>query len=86
MKRMSKNIGIYLLIFGIVLAMAYFYSNTPSNETKEVTFTTFTKHVRDKDFTKVTIDEMKLSGETKEGKKYETYASSTLDINWLNTE
>ena len=86
MKKASRNIGIYILIFGIVLGMAYFYNKAPSHETKEVTFTTFTKHVRDKDFKKVTIDEMKLSGETKDGKHYETYASSTLDINWLNTE
>lgn len=86
MKKVSKNIGIYVLIFGLVLAMAYFYNKAPSHETKEVTFTTFTKHVRDKDFKKVTIDEMKLTGQTKKGKRYETYASSTLDINWLNTE
>ena len=86
MRKVSKNIGIYILIFGLVLAMAYFYNKAPSHETKEVTFTTFTKHVRDKDFKKVTIDEMKLTGETKKGKHYETYASSTLDINWLNTE
>lgn len=66
--------------------MAYIYNRAPSQETKEVNFTTFTQHVRDKDFKKVTIDELKLTGTTKKGKKYETYASSTLDINWLNTE
>ncbi|MBQ9179744.1 MAG: ATP-dependent zinc metalloprotease FtsH, partial [Firmicutes bacterium] len=86
MKKVSKNIGIYLLIFGLVLAMAYLYNRTPNEEVKEVTFTTFTKHVRDKDFKKVTIDELKLTGKTKKGKTYETYASSALDINWLNTE
>ena len=86
MKKVSKNIGIYLLIFGLVLAMAYLYNRTPNQEVKEVTFTTFTKHVRDKDFKKVTIDELKLTGKTKKGKTYETYASSALDINWLNTE
>ena len=86
LKRASKNIGIYLLIFGLVLGMAYFYNKAPSSEVKEVTFTTFTNHVREKDFTKVNIDEMKLTGETKSGKKYQTYASSSLDINWLNTE
>ncbi len=86
MKKVSKNIGIYLLIFGLVLAMAYLYNRTPNEEVKEVTFTTFTKHVRDKNFNKVTIDELKLTGKTKKGKTYETYASSALDINWLNTE
>ena len=86
LKKVSKNIGIYLLIFGLVLAMAYLYNRTPNEEVKEVTFTTFTKHVRDKDFKKVTIDELKLTGKTKKGKTYETYASSALDINWLNTE
>ena len=86
LKKVSKNIGIYLLIFGLVLAMAYLYNRTPNEEIKEVTFTTFTKHVRDKDFKKVTIDELKLTGKTKKGKTYETYASSALDINWLNTE
>ena len=39
MKRLSKNIGIYLIIFGLVLAMAWFYqSGGDGEEEKEISF------------------------------------------------
>ena len=75
-----------MLIFLFVLIAAFFFNRMPGQEVKEVTFTTFTKYVREEQFNKVSIDEMKLTGETKDGKVYETYANSVLDINYLNTE
>lgn len=74
------------MIFLFVLIAAFFFNRMPGQETKEVTFTTFTKYVKEEQFNKISIDEMKLTGTTKEGKVYETYASSVLDINYLNTE
>ena len=75
-----------MLIFLFVLIAAFFFNRMPGQEVKEVTFTTFTKYVKEEQFKKVTIDEMKIIGQTKDGKVYETYANSVLDINYLNTE
>lgn len=86
MKRFSKNIGVYLLILGLVLAMAFFYSKVPGQGVKKVPFSEFTKMVSQEKFDKIGIDQMKLTGTTKKKAKYETYASSTMEIQWLNTE
>jgi hypothetical protein len=75
-----------VLIFLFVLIAAFFFNRMPGQEVKEVTFTTFTKYVKEEQFKKVTIDEMKIIGQTRDGKVYETYANSVLDINYLNTE
>lgn len=86
MKRFSKNIGVYLLILGLVLAMAFFYSKVPGQGVNKVPFSEFTKMVSQEKFDKIGIDQMKLTGTTKKKAKYETYASSTMEIQWLNTE
>lgn len=75
-----------MLILGLVLGMAYFYSKTSGQDVKKVSFSEFTKMVSQEKFKKVSIDEMKLVGTTDKKDKYETYASSTLEIQWLNME
>lgn len=85
MKKFSRNIGIYLIIIGLIIAMAYFYTRSPAETIKEVSWTAFYKQVTAEKFDKINIDEMKLTGETDEGKTlYVTYASSILDIERLN--
>lgn len=75
-----------MLILGLVLGMAYFYSKTSGQDVKKVSFSEFIKMVSQEKFKKVSIDEMKLVGTTGKKDKYETYASSTLEIQWLNME
>lgn len=75
-----------MLILGLVLGMAYFYSKTSGQDVKKVSFSEFTKMVSQEKFKIVSIDEMKLVGTTGKKDKYETYASSTLEIQWLNME
>jgi hypothetical protein len=56
LKNMSKNIGIYLVIFGLVLAMAWFYNKTPQEEIKDVNFTKFTSYVAEEKVKEIFID------------------------------
>ena len=82
---MLKNKKYFLFAIIIIIITSILIGvNMFSNGPKEVTFTTFTEHVKNEDFKKITIDELKLTGETKNKKEYETYANSKLDINWLN--
>lgn len=82
---MLKNKKYFLFAIIIIIITSILIGvNMFSSEPKEVTFTTFTEHVKNEDFKKITIDELKLTGETKNKKEYETYANSKLDINWLN--
>ena len=86
MKNMSKNIGIYLVIFGLVLAMAWFYNKTPQEEIKDVNFSKFTSYVAEEQLTEIYIDTntMLLMGTLADDTKVQTFASSILEIEWLN--
>lgn len=84
LKKVSKNIGIYLIIFVLVLGMAWFINRQPDNKTKDVSYSTFTTYLSDGKFTKINIDDMKLTGKTSGGAEYVTYASSSLDVEYLN--
>ncbi len=71
MKRFSKNIGIYLIIFGLVLAMAWFYNKTPNEEIKEVDYTEFVQHLKAGDVDELNVDnnKMLMTGTLNDGKK-----------------
>ena len=86
MKNLSKNIGIYLIIFGLVLAMAWFYNKTPQEQVKDVNFSQFVSKVKAEQVKEYQVDEntMTLTATLKDGTKIKTVASSVLEINWLN--
>jgi cell division protease FtsH len=86
LKNISKNIGIYLVIFGLVLAMAWFFNKTPQEQIKDVNFSKFTSSVVKQDLKEIYIDpnSMLLIGTLKDDTKIQTIASSILEINWLN--
>ena len=85
MKRVSKNVGVYLIIFILVLAMAWFINRQPDQTTKDVSFSKFTTYLADSKFKTVDIDDMKITGTTSGGTHYVTYASSALDVEYLNS-
>ncbi len=60
MKKFSRNIGIYLIIFGLVLAMAWFYNRKPADEAKEVNYTTLVEHVKKEEVKKLVVDNNKM--------------------------
>jgi len=86
LKNLSKNIGIYLIIFGLVLAMAWFYNKTPQEQVKDVNFSQFVSKVKAEQVKEYQVDEntMTLTATLKDGTKIKTVASSVLEINWLN--
>lgn len=86
MKRLSKSIGIYLIIFGLVLAMAWFYNSSSSDKTKDISFSKFVEYVTQEKVEKYHVDEndMTLTATLDSGETVKTVASSELEINWLN--
>jgi cell division protease FtsH len=85
LKRLSKNIGIYLIIFGLVLAMAWFYSRGDDGEAeKEVTFSTMSEYAADDKIEEINITDTKISATLKDDKKVYAFASNALDLQWFN--
>ena len=44
-KRTTRNIGIYVLIFGLVMMMAFFYNRAPRDEAKVVDYSVMVEHI-----------------------------------------
>lgn len=87
MKRLSKNIGIYLIIFGLVLAMAWFYnSGSDKDESKEVNFSTIVEYAAAEQLQSVNITETKVTATLKDDTKVYAYAANLVDLQWLSEE
>ena len=84
LNRVFKNLGIYIVIFGLVLAMAWFYQGTPEQEVKQVDYSNFASQLKNEKVTELTINDRTMTGTLKNGDKIVTYAPSILDINMLN--
>lgn len=74
MKRFSKNIGIYLIIFALVLSMAWFYNKTPNEEIKEVDYTEFVQQLRAGEIKELNVNnnKMLMTGTLEDGRKIMT--------------
>ncbi|MCQ4636167.1 ATP-dependent zinc metalloprotease FtsH [Anaerovorax odorimutans] len=85
LKRLSKNIGIYLIIFGLVLAMAWFYSSGSDKDAeKEVSFSTMAEYAADSQISEINITETKISATLKDDQQVYAYASNAIDLQWFN--
>lgn len=81
MKKFAKNITIYLVIFGLVLAAAAFYKGGGA-EYKQVKFSTLTEYIAKEKVTAVEIEDTKITA--KIGKDKYVYAYGYLtEVNWL---
>lgn len=76
--------GIYILIFAIVLGGSWAFRNiSEKSKTQDVKFSKFAVHLEDGKFKSLNISERKITGTKKNGNKEVTYAPSQLEINWL---
>jgi len=86
LSRGFKNLGIYIVIFGLVLAMAWFYQGTPEQEVKEVDFSNFANQLKNERVEELSINDRTMEGTLKNGDKIIAYAPSILDINRLSEQ
>lgn len=86
LNRVFKNLGIYIVIFGLVLAMAWFYQGTPQQEVKEVDLTKFTAQLKSENIKELLINGTTMTGTLKNGTKIVSYAPSILEIDRLENE
>ncbi|MDD2189796.1 MAG: ATP-dependent zinc metalloprotease FtsH [Eubacteriales bacterium] len=86
MNRVFKNLSIYILIFGLVLAIAWFYQGVPKQEIREVDFSEFATQLKNEKVEELEINDRTLLGTLKNGNKVIAYAPSILDINRLSEQ
>ena len=83
MKKFAKNISIYLVIFALVLAAAFFYKDGGGGEYKQVHFSTLVEHLEKQQVSEIEIEEGKITAKIGKDKYIYTFASSLSDIDWL---
>lgn len=85
MNKLAKNIGVYFLIFAIVIFMAWFYQGAPKEqEIKEIPLSEFVHYLANEKVKELNITDTKLTGELSNGDTVYAYASSLVDISFLN--
>ena len=83
MKRFTKNIVIYLVIFAIVLAVAMFYKGGVGSSTQEVKYSTMIHYLEKGQVSEVTISDNKVTAKIDEDHYVYTYANNIIDLQWL---
>ena len=83
MKKFAKNISIYLVIFALVLAAAFFYNGKGSAEYKQVKFSTLANYLEQQKITEINIEDTKITGKIGKDKYVYAYAPYITEINWL---
>ena len=82
MKR-AKNIGIYAVIFGIVLAMVWFYNSGTKEDQKEVKTSTMIKYLKEDEVENINVTETKLTAKLKSGDNVYAYVNSAVDLSYI---
>ena len=93
LNKFFRNIGVYLIIFALVLAMASLYrGGAPQEEIKEIKLSEFVTELRDEQVKSINIGEVTSSnvkpvqGELKDGTKFICYVSSITQMSILDQQ
>ena len=83
MKKVTKNIGIYVIIFGLVLTMVWFYNSDAPKEEKEIKTSTMIHYLQDKKVESINVTETKMTAELNNGKTVYAYVNSAVDLSYI---
>ena len=85
MKKLAKNVGIYVLIFAVVLGMAWAYQGIPQEkEIKTVEFSKLVSYFQAEKVKEVVIVDRTVNATLDSGDKIVAYAPSLVDIGMLD--
>ncbi len=82
MKKFARNLVIYLVIFGIVMGVAYFVRGGGGSQ-QEVALSTMAKYLKNGKVSEVTIKSNKVTAQIGKDKSVYAYANSALELEWL---
>ena len=85
MKKFAKNIGIYFLLFAIVLGTAYFYKGMDTNQAvvKEVPVSEFMQYLEQEQIKEINFTDTKLTGKIDENNTVYSYINTTIEFNTI---
>lgn len=84
MNRIVKNLGIYLVIFALVLGFAWFYQGDQQQPVEPVEFSEFVNQLRIRQVKELTIVDTSFVGTLRNGNKISTFAPSRIEMELLS--
>ena len=84
MNRVVKNLGIYAIIIGIALGIAWYAQDESGKKITEVEYSTFVSQIQDKQVKKLSIVGTHLTGTLKSGDIITSYAPDSIQLMLLN--
>jgi len=83
-KKTIKGLGIYFLIFLVIMTVAFFYYDQPKeDEPKEITLSQFITDIEKGDVKKVEMNDTVFEAELRGGDKVKAYTSTYADANTI---
>ena len=79
----AKNIGIYVVIFGLVLAMVWFYNSGTDEEQEEIRTSKMIEYLQENEVRTINVTETKLTAELKSGETVYAYVNSSVDLSFI---
>ena len=88
MKRFSKNLTIYLLLFAIVFGVAYFFNDNSTAEVKqtEIELSKFISYLDREMISEVEVNGVMVTGKTGENEYVYCYVPSAYEIAMLDEQ
>jgi cell division protease FtsH len=84
LNRIAKNLGIYIIIFALVLGIAWYYQEHQGQQVRPVEFSEFVNYVQNKQVKELTIVDTSLAGKLKSGEEISAYAPTTIELMLLS--
>ncbi|MEE0745600.1 MAG: ATP-dependent zinc metalloprotease FtsH, partial [Anaerovoracaceae bacterium] len=76
-------IGIYVVIFGLVLAMVWFYNSGTDEEQEEIRTSKMIEYLQENEVRTINVTETKLTAELKSGETVYAYVNSSVDLSFI---
>ncbi|MGI6751507.1 MAG: ATP-dependent zinc metalloprotease FtsH [Anaerovoracaceae bacterium] len=84
MNKLAKNLGIYAIIFIIVMTFAWFYQGNQRQEIRSIEFSEIVAYLQKEQIEELAMVETKLTGKLKNGNIVTAYAPSWIELQEIN--
>ncbi|MDD6647039.1 MAG: ATP-dependent zinc metalloprotease FtsH [Firmicutes bacterium] len=79
----ARNIGIYVIIFALVLGMVWFYNSDSGETEKEIKTSTLVSYLKQHEVESINVTETKLTARLKSDEKVYAYVNSAVDMSYI---
>ena len=86
MNKVVKNIGIYAVIFALVLGMAWFYQRDPKEAVEEVDFSQVAKYLQAHEIKEMNVTDRTLTATLNSDKSIISYIPTGIDFEYISTK